>query len=235
MAGILYLIPNVLAEGTANGSMPSHTIETALRLRYFAIEEIRSARRLLRSWDKSFPIDDSTFWPLTKDTDTRGLAPMLYALKQGHDVGVISEAGCPGVADPGALLVAAAHAQGVQVVPLVGPSSFLLALMGSGLNGQCFAFHGYLPIEEPAKVRALKELEANSRKLNMTQLFMETPYRNVALWALMLKHLAGSTRLSVSIGLTGPEQYVQTHSVKEWQSKPLPPLNKVPAVFLLLA
>ncbi len=234
-AGILYLIPNILADGTAANVMASTVADTIRPIRYFAVEEIRSARRLLRGVVRDFPIDDSTFYTLTKNSKPEELKPMLKALRDGHDLAVISEAGCPGIADPGALLVAAAHQARFRVAPITGPSSFVLALMASGLNGQSFTFSGYLPINETERVAALKKLEDESRKLSRTQLFMDTPYRNISLWQTMLKVLNPDTMLCVAAGLTGPDEYISTRLVRDWQQVDPPKINKIPAVFLLLA
>lgn len=235
MNGKLYLVPNILADGTAKQVMAPQVADIVTSIRHFAVEEIRSARRLLRQVVPNFPIDDSVFSSLTKDSTIVDLAPMLKALVAGQDVAIISEAGCPGIADPGALLVAEAHRKDIQVIPLVGPSSFVLAIMGSGLNGQSFTFNGYLPIKEPDRIAMLKMLEDESRKTNRTQLFMETPYRNLALWQTMLKVLKENTKLCLAAGLTSSTEIIVTKTIRQWQHLPVPAINKVPSIFLLLA
>ncbi len=171
---------------------------------------------------------------LDKDTDARALPALFEPLLKGHNAGVLSESGCPGVADPGAVAVRYAHDHGIQVVPLVGPSSLLLALMASGLNGQRFAFHGYLPVEGKDAAKTIKELERESRQKNQTQLFIETPYRNNSLLALLIKNLADTTRLSVSVDLTGAGEQTITWPVKKWRTTDVT-FPKAPAVFLFLA
>jgi len=235
VSGNLYLVPNILADGTTKQVMGPQVAEIVTPIRHFAVEEIRSARRLMRQLVPNFPIDDSTFYSLTKDSKHEELAPMLNVLKSGQDLAIISEAGCPAIADPGALLVAEAHLLNIRVIPLVGPSSFILAIMGSGLNGQSFTFNGYLPIQETERIAVLKKLEEESRKTNRTQLFMETPYRNVTLWQTLLKVLHGNTRLCLAAGLTSPTEILVTKTVNQWKQFAVPAINKVPALFLFLA
>jgi 16S rRNA (cytidine1402-2'-O)-methyltransferase len=174
------------------------------------------------------------FEVLNKDTKEQALDELLKPLKNGYDIGVISESGCPGVADPGALAVAYAHQHNIQVVPLVGPSSVLLALMASGLNGQKFAFHGYLPIDGNEAAKAIKSLENESRTKNQTQIFIETPYRNNSLMEHLIKHLHPNTRLSIAVDITGADESIQTKEIKDWAVNK-PSLGKVPAVFCFLA
>jgi 16S rRNA (cytidine1402-2'-O)-methyltransferase len=232
--GTLYLIPTTIADETAGLVIPAHVTENIRHLRYFLAEDVRTARRYLSSL-KNFPsIEDLQFSVLDKHTSETELAEKLSPLINGNDVGVLSESGCPGVADPGALAVAYAHQQGIRVVPLVGPSSLLLSLMASGLNGQHFAFHGYLPVDTAECRKALKALELESRQKNQTQVFIETPYRNNAVFSNLLKSLHDETRLCVAIDVTGKEESIQTMPVRLWKkvSKSWP---KLPAVFLFLA
>jgi 16S rRNA (cytidine1402-2'-O)-methyltransferase len=232
--GTLYLIPTTIADETAGQVIPAHVTDNIRHIRHFLAEDVRTARRFLSSL-KIFPsIEDLQFSVLDKHTSETELAEKLSSLINGNDVGVLSESGCPGVADPGALAVAYAHQYGIRVVPLVGPSSLLLALMASGLNGQHFAFHGYLPVDTAECRKALKALELESRQKNQTQVFIETPYRNNAVFSNLLKSLHDETRLCVAIDVTGKEESIQTMPVKLWKkvSKSWP---KLPAVFLFLA
>lgn len=232
--GTLYLIPTTIADETAGQVIPAHVTDNIRHIRHFLAEDIRTARRYL-SRLKVFPsIEDLQFSVLDKHTSESVLAEILSPLNNGNDVGVLSESGCPGVADPGAMAVAYAHQYGIRVVPLVGPSSLLLALMASGLNGQQFAFHGYLPVDTVECRKALKALELESRQKNQTQVFIETPYRNNAVFSNLLKSLHDETRLCVAIDVTGKEESIQTMPVKLWKkvSKSWP---KLPAVFLFLA
>lgn len=231
---MLYLIPNVLAENTATQVIPPQVVDAIGLIRIFAVEEIREARRLLRALDKAFPIDESQFYALTKDTTPAELQPLLKHLKGGENVGIISGAGCPGVADPGAELVNLAQLNNIPVVPLVGPSSFLLALMASGFNGQQFTFNGYIPIDEAQKKKQLREMEAIVLKHGITQIFMDTPYRNEQLFKSCCENLNLETKLCIAADLTGKQQLVVTKTIKRWKVEGLPlSLKKIPAVFLL--
>lgn len=233
--GILYLIPNVLSEKTAAQTIAPQVAAVLPDIRFFIYEEIRSARQLVRGIDRTFPIDDSQWLELTKKTDAAKLKPAIDALKAGQNVGLMSEAGCPGIADPGALMVELCHKQNIRVAPLVGPSSFFLGLMASGLNGQAFAFSGYLPIPDAERAKAIKRLESESARLKSTQIFMDTPYRNLPLFETCLKVLAPDTRLCIAAGLTGPNEWIKTKTVSQWQKAGIPPIAKIPTVFLLLA
>ena len=229
--GSLYLIPIPIAEGMLQTLSPEITTCTAQVTHYFA-ENLRTARRFLRSLHPTLVIDSLHFSEIDKHTgpDTSLLRKWL---KGGDNAGILSEAGCPGIADPGADLVAIAHQMGAQVIPLTGPNSLLLALMASGLNGQSFSFTGYIPVKDPMRSKRIKELEALSAKENQTQLFIETPYRNDALMADMLKHLNPKTRLCIAQNITAPDAFIKTRTMAEW-SKVIPQLGKSPAVFLLL-
>lgn len=230
----LYLIPCTLGDTPVERVIPAYNIEVIRQLRVFVVEEIRTARRFLRRVDRSFPIDDSTFLEMGKHADPRKFADYLRPLALGQSIGVISEAGCPAVADPGADVVALAQRRGCRVVPLVGPSSMILSVMASGLNGQSFAFNGYLPIDDADRVKRVKQLEQRAHNERQTQLFIETPYRNRKLFDLLVRTLRPQTRLCIAAGITTPDEWIATHTVQEWGKVPLPDLGKVPAIFLFL-
>lgn len=230
----LYLIPTLLADDTAGQVLPPHIWDVIEKTDAYFVENVRSARRFISGLKTTRVIDDTTFFDLDKDTppaDTRRQIQELTERKRS--AGVLSEAGCPGVADPGAVLVGMAHALGWRVEPLVGPSSILLALMASGLNGQSFVFHGYLPIEKTDRARAIRFLEKEAHGRGQTQIFMETPYRNDALFADVLANCEPQTRLCVACNLTAPDAFVRTLSIREWKGQ-TPDLRKKPTVFLLL-
>ncbi len=231
-SGKLYLIPNTLGGESVNDIIPADVIQLVSNLRVFAVEDIKSARRLLRKMDRSFPIDDSKFVLLNKRTNEEQLMDLLLTMTRGENVGVISEAGCPGVADPGADLVNLAHSQGIQVAPLVGPSSFLLALMGSGFSGQQFAFHGYLPKERKDRIRKLRDFEMDTRRNGTTHIFMDTPFRNMNVLEDMLNELGDSTELCIASGLTTYHEQIRTRSVADWRDHAYD-LSKIPTVFLI--
>lgn len=238
--GTLYLIPNTLgSHETLSAVLPADVQAIAARCTHFVVENAKVARQFLKAVGLIIPLQEASMGELNVNTPDTDIAALLEPLMAGHDVGLISDAGCPAVADPGARLVAAAHAAGLEVMPLVGPSSILLALMGSGLNGQKFAFHGYLPTDAGERMKELKNLENHSRTQNQTQLFIETPYRNMALLEAMCAALNPQTQLCVAADLTLPTQHIQTLSVKAWQqllkTKKLPELHKRPTLFLFLA
>jgi 16S rRNA (cytidine1402-2'-O)-methyltransferase len=230
----LYLIPTVIADNTQASVIPDHVRSILPGIRYFLVENVRTARRFLSSLKIYESIEPLHFEVLDKDTTREQLKTMFNPLFEGHNVGVLSESGCPGIADPGALAVAFAHAHGIPVTPLVGPSSIVLALMASGLNGQNFAFHGYLPIDQKELGLKIKEFERESRNKKQSQIFIETPYRNNQLMATLKKNLMDSTMLTVALDLTGPTERVTTLSVKQWKIE-VSEFAKVPAVFLFLA
>ncbi|MEP7154323.1 MAG: SAM-dependent methyltransferase [Betaproteobacteria bacterium] len=235
MAGTLYLIPTNLSDPfTPQSILPQDVIATARRLDYYIAENARTARAFLKTLEIDRPIQGISIRELNGRQEKNILLEMLQPLLDGHDVGLVSEAGAPGVADPGADIVALAHELGLTVSPLVGPSSILLALMASGLNGQRFAFHGYLPQEKNARTKSIAELERESRQRNMTQLFIETPYRNQVLLADLIQTLAPSTRLCVACDLTGAGEAIIRRDVSAWKKSPVE-LGKVPALFLFLA
>lgn len=232
MQGILYLVPNHLGNEQTSFTIPSDVASLTCRLRYFIVENLRTARRYLRLLDSEMDIDNSTFFVLDKHTGPKEYASFLEPVFQGKDMAIISEAGCPGVADPGAEIVKIAHQKNIKVVPLVGPSSILLALMASGMNGQNFAFNGYLPIDKSERSKAIKQLENHSAKQKQTQLFIEAPYRNNALAQDILKHCRPDTLLCIACNLTLPDEFVETRTVANWKGK-LPDLHKKPTMFLI--
>ncbi|MFM8913789.1 MAG: SAM-dependent methyltransferase [Flammeovirgaceae bacterium] len=233
MKGILYLVPNVIAEGRTE-VIPASVISLLPSIHNFLAEDVRTARRYLSSL-KVYPrIEALKFEVLNKDTNPQQLHELMKPLQEGENIGVISESGCPGVADPGALAVKYAHEHRIQVVPLVGPSSILLALMGSGLNGQRFAFHGYLPIDVKEAAKTIKDLERESQAKGQTQIFIETPYRNNQIIDHLLNHLKASTLLTIATDMTGDHERLDTKPVAEWRANK-PTLGKLPTVFCFLA
>jgi len=232
--GTLYLIPCTLGDTPADQVLPQHVISVARKLQNFVVEQPKTARQFLSALKPEQPIQTLHFATLNEHTTANELPELLVPLLAGHDVGIISEAGCPGIADPGANLVNLAHRNGIRVVPLVGPSSILLALMASGLNGQCFAFHGYLPIAEAERNRMISKLEADSARLKQTQLFIETPYRNDRMLSSLLAQCRPETLLCVATDITLSGEQIQTRSIAQWKSQPMPQLNKRPSLFLLL-
>ena len=222
---ILYLIPTPLGGSAADALTPS-ALQTIRKLHDFAVENAKSARAFLG--EIGMPVRELNIFEIDKESDP------LKPLREQRPLGLLSEAGCPAIADPGAKLVEAAHAEGHQVVPLVGPSSLVLALMASGLEGQRFAFCGYLPRESAERERRIRELEKRSKSEHETQIFIETPYRNETLLGSLLKTCSAATRLCVAADLTLPSQFIQTRTIRQWRER-VPPIGKRPAVFLLLA
>jgi 16S rRNA (cytidine1402-2'-O)-methyltransferase len=240
--GTLYLlpVPLVAAETPAEAahcmaSLPVSVLLQTRILRHFVVEAAKSARAFLKWAEIPSPLRELDIQELNEHTPAAAVAALLAPLLAGHDMGLLSEAGCPAVADPGAALVALAHVKGIKVVPLVGPSSLLLALMASGLDGQRFAFHGYLPAKSEARSLAIRELEKESAKKRQTQIFIETPYRNQALFADLLRVAHPATRLSVAVNLTAPDEFIATYSIDAWRKREAPLLERRPAVFLLLS
>ncbi|MFW6104146.1 MAG: SAM-dependent methyltransferase [Bacteroidota bacterium] len=232
MKGKLYLIPTTLGDDGVDAVIPVEVKNIISRLDIFIVENIRSARRYIRKVDADKSIDGLTFFVLNKHTDKGQIPEFLAPLKKGRDVGLITEAGVPGIADPGEDIVRMAHNQEIKVIPLVGPSSVTLALMGSGLNGQHFTFNGYLPIQSNERIKKLKMLEKSSLQENQTQIFMETPYRNNQLLKAILEHCRDRTLLCIASNITLENENIQTKTIKEWR-KAVPDLNKQPAIFLL--
>ncbi|MEO1515945.1 MAG: SAM-dependent methyltransferase [Bacteroidota bacterium] len=232
-SGKLYLIPTPLGENALHTLAP-YAIEQMHQLRYFIAERARTARRFLKTTQPPCSISEMTFFELDKHQEEASLVAYLDPLLQGQDMGLLSEAGCPGVADPGAQMVRLAHARSIEVVPLVGPSSLLLALMASGMNGQSFAFHGYLSSKKPELAKDLKRLEQLARKHKQTQLFIEAPYRNRQVVEQALQQLQADTHFGIAADLSLPGQYIASKRISQWRKSKLPDLHKRPAVFLIL-
>jgi 16S rRNA (cytidine1402-2'-O)-methyltransferase len=232
--GTLFLVPCHLSEDNKSNILPEYTVAIAKELVHWVAENEKTARRFLRDMGTLIPLNDLKFEELTKDTRPELVKNLLAPILAGNSLGLISEAGCPAVADPGNLLVAAAHSLGIRVVPLIGPSSILMALMSSGMSGQQFSFHGYLPIDREQRKKALLELEQQSKKRKQTQIFMETPFRNDALVEDALKWLQPATRLSISVDLTGTSEWNFSGTVAQWKKMEKPSFHKRLAVFCLL-
>jgi len=230
MLGVLYLIPSTLGECCIGDVLPQRTSEIVNRIAHYVVENTRSARRFLSKLNIEQSIDALTFAELNEHTPLSEVAPLLKPLLEGHDVGIISEAGVPSVADPGAALVRLAHEKNIRVVPLVGPSSILLALMASGFNGQAFTFSGYLSVKPDERVKQIKNLE--KRSAHETQIFMETPYRNNKLIADLLATCSPQTKLCLAADITLATEFIATKTIAEWKKK-TPDLNKRPCIFLL--
>lgn len=228
----LYLIPVGLSDTELDTVLPQHNIHTVREIKHFIVENVRSARRFLKKCDRSIDIDTLTFYELNRHTKPEDIPAMLTPLMGGEPIGVISEAGCPAIADPGADVVAIAQARGLKVKPLVGPSSILMGLMGSGFNGQSFAFLGYLPIDTAQRARKFKDMEQRIMREDQTQIFIETPYRNNALAAEICKAMPPHIKMCIATDITGVGERIVTRGVKQWQNH-LPDLNKVPTIFLL--
>lgn len=233
MAGRLYVVPNLLGIVPPEGVLPQRTLDVARTLERWVVETPKAARAFLKMVGVARPIAELSIMELAKLPDPP--ANLLAAIRAGHDVGVLSDAGCPGVADPGARLVAAAHDAGVRVVPLVGPSAVLLALMASGMEGQRFAFHGYLPVEADARAEALRSLEQRSRAEKRTQLFIETPYRNAVMLRALATTLRGATRVCVAADLTLDTETIECRTAAQWRAHDPARFDKRPAIFLLQA
>ncbi len=233
METALYLLPVTLGDTPVSSVLPAYNKEIILGLKHFIVEDVRSARRFLKKVDSSIVIDELTFYPMGKHASNDVFASYLKPLQQGIPMGMLSEAGCPAVADPGSDVVAIAQRKGLRVIPLVGPSSMILAVMASGFNGQSFAFNGYLPINPGERIQKIKHLEQKVYQEHQTQLFIETPYRNGKMIEDLLHTCKPSTRLCIAAGITCAEEYIRTKTIKEWKSETLPDLSKIPAIFLI--
>ncbi len=233
--GTIYMIPCPIAESRPLWDvLPRANYDVMNALDYFIVENVRSARRFLSKVGVECKIEELEFVELNEHTTKpEEVARMLRPVLEGRSAGVISEAGVPGVADPGADIVALAHRHGIRVVPLVGPSSILMSVMASGLNGQSFAFVGYLPVKDAERQRRLKELERRAQEERQAQLFIEAPYRNVKLFEALIKTLAPKMRLTVATDITAPEEYIRTLRVEEWRKLPMPEIAKRPTIFVL--
>ncbi len=232
--GHLYLIPNRLGEQPPLEVMPLSVKKIIEKVDHYIVENEKVARQFIKKMVNGKAQDKLIIKPLNKFTSELEIPHYLDACKEGHDMGLISDAGCPGVADPGAEIVELAHQNGIKVIPLVGPSSILLSLMASGLNGQSFSFNGYLPIDKQEKKRLIKKLETRSRQENQTQLFIETPYRNNQLFEDFIKTLHPNTRLCVAVDLTTVNEVIKTKTVADWKSESFD-YHKRPAIFLIQA
>ena len=235
MPGTLYLIPCPIAEeGDVWDVLPAANRAVMASLDYFIVENTRSARRFLSKAKLGRPIEELEFRELNEHTVAgREVEELVAPIAAGRSAGVISEAGVPGVADPGALVVALCHRRGIRVVPLVGPSSIILAVMASGLNGQSFAFNGYLPVKPPERTRAIRFFERRALSEGQSQLFIEAPYRNVKLMEQLVQTLGDQTRLTVAVDLTAPDERIETHTAGEWRRRQLPEMNRRPAIFII--
>ena len=232
MKGILYLVPATLGDHDTGSTIPDGIRRKVMEIRVFVVENLRSARRYLKMLDRNIAIDQLVFHELNEHTSPEVIPTFLQELLNGSDAAIISEAGLPGVADPGTAMVRLAHEQGIRVVPLTGPSSILLSLMASGLNGQEFRFHGYLPIKKAERKHKIREINADLKKSGETQIFIEAPYRNDQLVADLVNTCDPSTMLCIAADLTTKSEYIRTQSIGSWKKK-FPSLHKRPAIFLL--
>jgi len=228
----LYLIPVTLGETPHEQVLPEINREIVREIKHFIVEDIRSARRFLKRADREIEIESLTFYELNQHTSPEAISGYLKPLEQSSPIGVISEAGCPAIADPGADVVAIAQRRGFKVIPLVGPSSILMSLMASGFNGQSFAFQGYLPIETQERIKKIKHLESRVYSEDQTQIFIETPYRNQKMLEEIIKQCRPQTKLCVAINITCEDETIRTMTIQEW-SKQIPQLGKRPCIFLL--
>lgn len=228
----IYLIPVTLGDTSLDRVLPAYNKEIVVSIRYFIVENERTARRFLKKTDPAIDIDSLHFFVLNKHTSPEEIASFIAPLREGHDIGLLSEAGCPAIADPGADVVRIAQEKNYPVVPLVGPSSILLSLMASGFNGQSFAFAGYLPVDREQRVRSLKAMEQRIYSEHQTQIFIETPYRNNKLVEDIIQSCKPSTRLCIAANITCEDEFIRTRGVKEWKGK-VPDLSKQASIFLL--
>ena len=232
MPGTLFLIPVTLGDSPVQHVIPAYVLELIDRLDHFIVEDLRSARRYLKKAGITKAIDDLSFYLLNEHTEDQATEELLAVLANGNDAGLMSEAGIPAVADPGSGLVALAHRHGIRVVPLAGPSSILMALMASGMNGQSFRFHGYLPVKKPQRLNSLRKIEKIALETGETQVFMETPYRNMSLLEDILGSCRDNTLLCIAADISLDAETIKTRTIREWKGK-LPDIHKRPAVFLL--
>lgn len=231
-SGKVYIIPIPISEDTFAKVLPDYNASIILTLRYFVVERTKTARQFLRKMDREFPIDASSFFEYNKHDDYSFAQEAVTALKEGHDIGLISEAGYPGIADPGANFVAAAHKVNAQVIPLIGPSSIFLALAASGMNGQGFSFHGYPPIKDPERSMFLRKISESSEKTNYAQILIETPYRNEKLLQDFIKYANNHLELTIAYDVTGKNEEIITKPLSTWKKKPFN-FDKTPCVFIL--
>lgn len=232
METALYLIPVTLGDTEIDRVLPSYNAEVIMSIKHFIVENVRTARRFLKKVNKDIDIDSLTFVELNKHTSPESISTYLEPLVKGSSVGVISEAGCPAIADPGADVVAIAQRKGLRVIPLIGPSSIILSLMASGFNGQSFAFHGYLPIDKSERAKKIKTLEQHIYSDNQTQIFIETPYRNNKMMEDLITFCRPQTKLCIAADITCEGEFIKTRTLKDWKGK-MPDLSKVPCIFLI--
>lgn len=231
--GKIYMLPCPISEGNPYDVLPESNRAIMASIDYFIVENVRSARRFLSAAKIGRPIEELEFAECSEHTTELEILPLLKPVLEGRDCGIISEAGLPGVADPGADVVAAAQKRGVEIIPLVGPSSILMALMASGQNGQSFAFNGYLPIKPAERTKAIKNFERRAQSEGQSQIFIETPYRNDKLFGDLLATLTPTTRLTVAVDITSPTQIIRTLSAGEWRKAPKPEMHKRPTIFII--
>jgi 16S rRNA (cytidine1402-2'-O)-methyltransferase len=233
MKGTLYLIPSALGDETSSAGFPEINLKVIEKLHHFVVEDVRTARRFLKKVLPGIKIDDLSFQILNEHTPLQDVTLLLTPILEGSDMGLLSEAGLPCVADPGALLVGHAHENGVKIVPLTGPSSVFLALMASGFNGQNFSFSGYLPIDKKERAAKIRELEALAYQQDQTQIFIETPYRNQQMMETLVETCRLQTRICIAVNLTMPDEIILTRTAEQWKRMKWPEIQKKPAVFLL--
>lgn len=231
MKGTVYMLPMTMGDSSIDNVIPAEVQELIKSLKYFIVENIKTTRRYLKKIDKSINIDELTFFELNKHTKHEDIAGFIVPAIEGSDIGMISEAGCPGIADPGSEIARISHLKGIKVKPLVGPSSILLALISSGMNGQEFSFNGYLPFDKSKRSKKIKDLERLAQR-NFTQLFMETPFRNDSLLEEVLKNCNGNLKLCIAADITLETEFIQTKTIAEWK-KNIPNLKKRPVMFVL--
>ena len=232
METALYLIPVTLGDTDYSRVLPEYNSEIIRGIRFFIVENIKSARRFLAQVENSH-VDDAVYYELSEHTDVKDIGDYLDPIAKGESVGVISEAGCPAVADPGADIVAIAQKRNIRIVPLVGPSSMIMAVMASGLSGQSFAFNGYLPVKPAERSSKIRQLEQRALKERQTQLFIETPYRNAQMFDSIVSACRKETKLCVAAGITTDHEYIKTKTCAQWKKCGLPDLKKIPAIFLI--
>ncbi|HBS86579.1 MAG: SAM-dependent methyltransferase [Bacteroidetes bacterium GWF2_38_335] len=232
MTGTLFLIPNTLGESQLSGVIPTDVSVVASSIKHFIAEDERTVRRYLKKLNREIVIDELTFFILNKHTRSEEINTFITPLLNGFNMGLVSEAGCPGIADPGAVIVSLAHEKNIRVAPMVGPSSILLAMMASGFNGQNFAFNGYLPVKNPERDKKIKELERKAVVENQSQIFMETPYRNLKFLEEILSVCNSETLLFIGCDLTLPTEFLRTDTVSFWR-KNMPDIHNRPVIFIL--
>lgn len=228
----LYLVPSLLSDSNWQLVLPAAVVPILTETKYFIVENVRTARRFMKLIDKNIDIDTLTFFELNKHTGQHEIENFLKPAEENNNMAVITEAGCPGVADPGAEVVRLAHKKGIKVVPVSGPSSIILALMASGLNGQNFTFNGYLPVKKDKLKKTISILEEKAVRKKQTQIFIETPYRNNLLLSSLLKECSANTLLCIAVNLTGNDEFISTKTIQQWK-KNIPNIDKKPAIFLI--